>query len=78
VTRASRVTVAAIAAYQRWVSPALPAACRFAPTCSEYARVAVVEWGLVQGLWLAVRRLARCHPFHPGGFDPPPQGAARG
>ena len=64
--------LAVIAFYQRWVSPLLPSACRFAPTCSEYARLAVVEHGCVRGTWLAARRLARCHPFHPGGYDPPP------
>jgi putative membrane protein insertion efficiency factor len=58
--------------YQRLVSPLLPAACRFAPTCSEYARQAVLEHGLARGAWLAVRRLGRCHPFNPGGYDPPP------
>jgi uncharacterized protein len=58
--------------YQRLISPLLPPACRFAPTCSEYARQAVLEHGLAHGAWLAVRRLARCHPFNPGGYDPPP------
>jgi putative membrane protein insertion efficiency factor len=62
----------AIGVYQRLVSPLLPRACRFAPTCSEYARQALLEHGLAQGMWLAVRRVARCHPFHPGGYDPPP------
>jgi putative membrane protein insertion efficiency factor len=61
-----------IVAYQRTVSPWLPRACRFAPTCSEYARQAVLEHGLTRGSWLAVTRLARCHPFNPGGYDPPP------
>jgi putative membrane protein insertion efficiency factor len=61
-----------LVAYQRVVSPWLPPACRFSPTCSEYARLALLEHGVVRGAWLAVRRLARCHPFHPGGYDPPP------
>ena len=69
---ASAIAAAAIGAYQRLVSPLLPRACRFAPTCSEYARQALLEQGLVRGLWLALRRVARCHPFHPGGYDPPP------
>lgn len=64
--------VAVISMYQRFVSPVLPRACRFAPTCSEYARRAVAEHGVGRGAWLAVGRLARCHPFHPGGYDPPP------
>jgi uncharacterized protein len=69
---AAKVAVAVIGAYQRLVSPFLPRACRFAPTCSEYARQALLEQGLSKGVWLAVRRVARCHPFHPGGYDPPP------
>jgi len=67
-----RFAAGAVVVYQRLVSPLLPAACRFAPTCSEYARLALAEHGLVRGLALAAWRLARCHPFHPGGWDPPP------
>ena len=69
---AGAVAAWAIIAYQRLVSPLLPSACRFAPTCSEYARLALLEHGLVKGAWLALRRLASCHPFNPGGYDPPP------
>ncbi len=58
--------------YQRFVSPALPSACRFQPTCSQYAAEAVERFGLVKGGWLAVKRIARCHPFTPQGFDPVP------
>jgi putative membrane protein insertion efficiency factor len=58
--------------YQRFVSPVLWPHCRFAPSCSEYARLALLEHGLVRGAWLALARLAKCHPFHPGGVDPPP------
>jgi len=54
------------------VSPLLPSACRFVPTCSEFAREAVLKYGLARGLGLTARRLLRCHPFHPGGFDPVP------
>jgi uncharacterized protein len=67
-----RLAAGVVVVYQRAVSPLLPAACRFAPTCSEYARQALAEHGLVRGLALAAWRLARCHPFHPGGWDPPP------
>jgi uncharacterized protein len=67
-----RMAVAALVTYQRWLSPLLPRACRFAPTCSEYARLAVLEHGVGWGSWLALRRLLRCHPFNPGGYDPPP------
>jgi putative membrane protein insertion efficiency factor len=66
------VLVFLIALYQKLVSPWLPAACRYTPTCSQYAREALLKHGLFRGLWLAVRRLARCHPFHAGGYDPVP------
>ena len=72
MTRAARVAVGAVTVYQRLVSPWLPPACRFAPTCSEYARLALAEHGVARGAGLALRRVARCHPFHPGGYDPPP------
>jgi putative membrane protein insertion efficiency factor len=67
-----RAAVAALAVYQRLVSPFLPQSCRFAPTCSEYARQALSGHGLLRGSALAVVRLLKCHPFHPGGWDPPP------
>jgi putative membrane protein insertion efficiency factor len=70
--------MAALAGYKRFISPLLPSACRFAPTCSEYMREAIDMYGLPHGLWLGVRRLARCHPFNPGGYDPvPPRGGSR-
>jgi putative membrane protein insertion efficiency factor len=58
--------------YRLVVSPALPPACRFTPSCSAYALEAVTRYGVLRGSWLAGRRLLRCHPFHPGGFDPVP------
>lgn len=61
-----------IRGYQRFISPALPPACRFTPSCSHYALEAVTRYGIVRGGWLAFRRLGRCHPFHPGGPDPVP------
>lgn len=62
-----------IKCYQALVSPFLPPnTCRFHPTCSHYAVDAIERHGTFKGLWLAVRRIARCHPFHPGGFDPVP------
>jgi putative membrane protein insertion efficiency factor len=60
-----------LAAYKRLLSPLLPSACRFVPTCSEYARLAVVKHGVAPGLWRAAGRLLRCQPFHPGGVDLP-------
>ncbi len=68
----ARAAAATLSAYKRYVSPLLPPACRFHPTCSEYAREAILRHGLPRGTWLTIRRLARCHPFHPGGFDPVP------
>ena len=64
--------VAVIRLYQRSVSRLLPPACRFSPTCSEYAAQAVEKYGAARGSLLAVRRLARCGPWHPGGLDPVP------
>jgi uncharacterized protein len=61
-----------VRAYRRVVSPALPAACRFYPSCSAYAETALRRHGAAKGAWLAARRVARCHPFHPGGIDPVP------
>jgi hypothetical protein len=59
--------------YQRWIGPAFPPACRFSPTCSIYALEALERHGVLRGVWLTVRRLLRCHPYHPGGFDPVPR-----
>lgn len=62
--------LALIAAYQRWISPLLPPSCRFHPTCSEYTRQAVERYGPARGLWMGLKRLARCQPFCAGGLDP--------
>ena len=68
----ARLVMVPIAGYRRFVSPLLPPRCRFAPSCSEYALTAVAEHGAARGLWLAIKRIARCHPFNPGGYDPVP------
>jgi putative membrane protein insertion efficiency factor len=68
-TRLGRVVAAPIVAYRRWISPALPPTCRYYPSCSEYALTAIAVHGPVRGIGLAIRRLLRCHPFHPGGID---------
>jgi putative membrane protein insertion efficiency factor len=65
-----RLMLGALHLYKRFVSPMLPSACRFYPTCSEYMAQAVEKYGAVRGFWLGVKRLFRCHPFHAGGFDP--------
>lgn len=62
-----------VRAYQIVLSPLLPAACRYHPTCSHYAIEALEKHGARRGGWLAVKRIARCHPFRPGGFDPVPE-----
>jgi uncharacterized protein len=72
MTRAARAAVALLTAYKRFLSPLLPRACRFEPTCSIYAKEAVARYGLVRGARLAGWRLLRCHPFSRGGFDPVP------
>ena len=69
---AARVLMALITGYRRFISPLLGARCRFAPSCSAYALEAVREHGALRGTWLAARRIGRCHPFNPGGFDPVP------
>jgi putative membrane protein insertion efficiency factor len=58
--------------YQYAISPLFGANCRFHPSCSEYAREAIDRHGAGKGSWLSLRRLGRCHPYHPGGFDPVP------
>ena len=61
--------------YQRAISPLLPPACRYYPTCSAYGYEAIQSYGVWRGSLLALRRLARCHPFRPGGYDPVPRGS---
>lgn len=61
-----------IQAYRTVISPLFPPSCRFQPTCSAYAIEAISTWGTLKGSWLALRRISRCHPFHPGGYDPVP------
>lgn len=70
----ARPLILAVKGYQRFMSPLLPPACRFYPSCSAYAVEALETHGAARGSWLTVRRLARCHPFHPGGLDPVPPG----
>jgi len=66
-----RKLILAILRFYQWgISPMLPSSCRYHPTCSEYMRQAVEKYGAVRGVWLGVKRLGRCHPFHAGGLDP--------
>jgi putative membrane protein insertion efficiency factor len=64
--------ILAVRGYQLWISPLLPSACRYYPTCSAYAIEAIEKHGAATGSWMAIRRIARCHPFRPGGYDPVP------
>jgi len=64
------VVIAALRGYKLCISPLLPSACRFYPTCSEYTMQAVEKHGAWRGLWMGTKRLAKCHPFHAGGVDP--------
>ena len=64
------IAIGLIRAYKLVVSPLLPSACRFHPTCSEYMKDAIEKHGVLKGVGMGLRRLSRCHPFHQGGFDP--------
>ena len=68
----ARALIFLIRIYQLTLSKVLPPACRFEPSCSRYASECLRLHGVARGSWLAVRRVYRCHPFHPGGYDPPP------
>lgn len=72
MSAAARAAAAILRFYKITLSPLLPRACRYEPTCSVYAREAIERYGFRRGAALAVRRLLRCHPFRPGGFDPVP------
>jgi putative membrane protein insertion efficiency factor len=72
-----RLLIACLRFYKRWISPLLGPRCRFHPTCSVYAMEAISRFGAFKGSWLAVRRVLRCHPFHPGGVDPVPPVSAK-
>jgi len=69
-----RIMILMIRGYQKWFSPLKrPPSCRFVPTCSSYAIVAIERFGAVQGILMAIWRILRCNPFHPGGYDPVPE-----
>jgi len=64
------IVLSALKSYKLLLSPLLPSACRYRPTCSEYMLDAVEQYGVLRGVWLGLKRLGRCHPFHQGGYDP--------
>jgi uncharacterized protein len=65
-----RVLILALKGYKLFISPLLPSACRFYPTCSEYMMDAIAKYGVFRGVWQGLKRIGRCHPFHEGGYDP--------
>jgi putative membrane protein insertion efficiency factor len=67
-----RGLIVLLRAYKRFISPLLGPRCRFEPSCSVYAMDAIARFGALRGSWMAARRIGRCHPFHPGGYDPVP------
>ncbi|MCL1846479.1 MAG: membrane protein insertion efficiency factor YidD [Coriobacteriia bacterium] len=67
-----KFVVFCITIYRNSISPLLPPSCRYIPTCSEYALTALQRYGLIKGGWMSIRRIMRCHPWHPGGYDPVP------
>ncbi|MCD6362768.1 MAG: membrane protein insertion efficiency factor YidD [Synergistetes bacterium] len=67
-----KVILQLILIYRKFISPLYPPSCRFTPTCSAYAYEAIQRYGLIKGGYLALRRILKCHPFHPGGYDPVP------
>jgi uncharacterized protein len=73
LTAAQRLLLVLLTVYKGFISPLFAGSCRYVPSCSEYARLAVVQHGALRGTWLAVRRLARCHPAASSGFDPVPE-----
>lgn len=69
----SRALIGIIGAYKRFISPHLPNRCRFHPTCADYSREAIERHGALRGTWLAIKRVFKCHPLHPGGVDRVPE-----
>ncbi|MGK7953743.1 MAG: membrane protein insertion efficiency factor YidD [Crocosphaera sp.] len=67
-----KILILLIKGYRQFISPLFPPSCRFQPTCSQYTLEAIEKFGALRGSWLGLKRILRCHPFHPGGYDPVP------
>ena len=67
------ILLSLIRGYRRFISPLFPPSCRFQPTCSQYTFEAIATYGSIKGSWLGIKRILRCHPLHPGGYDPVPK-----
>ncbi|MFT6705427.1 MAG: putative membrane protein insertion efficiency factor [Flavobacteriales bacterium] len=72
-----KIFILPIRFYQLAISPILGSKCRFQPTCSQYALEAIMEWGVIKGMWLGIRRIFKCHPWGPHGHDPVPENPKR-
>jgi hypothetical protein len=72
VNKMKNIALGLIKIYQSTISKVLPSSCRFTPTCSEYTYEAISRYGIFKGIWMGVKRISRCHPWHEGGFDPVP------
>lgn len=68
-----KIALSLIYIYRKWISPLTPPTCRFYPTCSKYGMEAIEKFGIWKGGWLTIKRIVKCHPFHPGGIDPVPE-----